>query len=309
MRKTIIPACICVLVFVVALWADSASGWSLIIQQGGATKGGAVIFNCSTGLTCSLSGGKVTATAAGGASTSFGPDASLPAVPATGNVYQDTDSPLSYISNGSAWTPFLFSGQTYLPEATGWSFINQGSAPAAAVDTTRGGINLTLAAVATNSIRFYSRTAISPPWTVDTGAFQSSITGAANPEVGIVMYESATGKFMWFAYQGGANSSSQGGIVVLSGTALSSGAASSEVALLAPNNAFTWLQFSYDSVGHTVTFRYSADGRNWIKVFSGAVTTYFTTAPDTYGIGVNSRNALYNIGNWLLYWNERSSAT
>jgi hypothetical protein len=50
----------------VELHGDSPTGWSLIIQQGGSTKGAAVILNCSTNVTCSLSGGVVTVTASGG---------------------------------------------------------------------------------------------------------------------------------------------------------------------------------------------------------------------------------------------------
>jgi hypothetical protein len=198
------------------------------------------------------------------------------------------------------------SGQTYLPEATGWSFTNQGSAPAAAVSTTRGGINLTLAATSANSIRFYGRTAISPPWTVDAGAFIGENSATSNPEVGLLMLESGTGKFVEFVLQGAGSTAN---ISVIDGTALASGGSSS---LFNTNGGYAagwrWLQFSYDSAGHTVTFRISADGRNWIQLYSVAVTTPFTTAPDTYGLSVNSRNASFNVANWLLYWNERSAA-
>ena len=50
----------------VPLRGDGATGFSLIIQQGGSTKGAAVTMNCSTNVTCSLSGGVVTVTASGG---------------------------------------------------------------------------------------------------------------------------------------------------------------------------------------------------------------------------------------------------
>lgn len=52
----------------VRLMADGAVGFSLIIQQGGTPKGAAVTMNCSTNVTCTLSGGVVTVTAASGSS-------------------------------------------------------------------------------------------------------------------------------------------------------------------------------------------------------------------------------------------------
>lgn len=45
--------------------ADGVAGFSLIVQQSGTTKGAAVTMNCSTNVTCSLSGGVVTLTASG----------------------------------------------------------------------------------------------------------------------------------------------------------------------------------------------------------------------------------------------------
>jgi hypothetical protein len=51
------------------LRGDGATGFSLIVQQSGTTKGAAVKMNCSTNVTCSLSGGVVTVTATGGGGT------------------------------------------------------------------------------------------------------------------------------------------------------------------------------------------------------------------------------------------------
>ena len=84
----------------VTLHGDSGIGWSLIVQQSGSTKGAATTFNCSTGLTCSLSAGVVTATAAAGG-VSYGTYASLPVSSSTGQMYMQTDGPYSFVANGS----------------------------------------------------------------------------------------------------------------------------------------------------------------------------------------------------------------
>ena len=49
--------------------ADGLSGFSLIIQNAGSPIGGAVTLNCSTGTSCSISGGVVTLTGTGGGIT------------------------------------------------------------------------------------------------------------------------------------------------------------------------------------------------------------------------------------------------
>lgn len=240
----------------------------------------------------------------------IGTYANLPATGMqAGDKYKCTDSYYEFIYNGSSWIPFLpglTPGQAYLPQSSGWSFTNQGSSPAAAVYTTQGGITLSCAASSSNSDRAYMRTSISSPWTVDAGMFLNSGFGSVQyPEAGIVMYESGTGKFLTLGYQG-----TTGDLYVGAGTALSSGASSNILAITSMafgGATWRWLQFSYAS--SAVTFRFSADGVNWIALYSVSVTTYFTSAPNTYGIYVNPRNGTYGIANWLLSWNERAASS
>lgn len=228
----------------------------------------------------------------------------------SGDQYHCSDAWYNFVFDGTNWIPFVRGqapGQVYQPPTSGWSWQNQGSSPAAAVDTTRGGIQLTCAAAGANSIRCYTRSAITPPWTVDVLFCPTFIFNAANPEVGLVMLESGTGKFVEYCVQGGTDN-----VAILSGTALSSGATTSisNNTNLSPGSSwFRWFQFSYDNSAHTVTFRFSGDGVNWIKLDTTTVTTPFTTAPDTYGICVNPRNSTFNIATWLVSWNERNATS
>src|SRR6202789_1394653 len=57
--------------------ADSPGPQPLIIQQSGTTKGAAVIFNCGTNVTCTISGAVVTASVSAGCSPGASPSANV----------------------------------------------------------------------------------------------------------------------------------------------------------------------------------------------------------------------------------------
>jgi hypothetical protein len=78
----------------IQLKGDGATGFSLIVQQSGTTKGAAVTMNCSTNVTCSLSGGIVTVTASGGGGSSSGNGTS-----------GWSGLPLTFVSNTTQYAP------------------------------------------------------------------------------------------------------------------------------------------------------------------------------------------------------------
>lgn len=283
---------------------DVTAGLYLPTTTGATPAAGCAQFN---GTSTEITSTGVGCPAGSGGGATVGTFASLPGE-SDGATYVTSDSVYTFYGSGGVWIPFIPSqvpGRAFLPQSTGWSFVNQNGT---SVSTTRGGIDLTAPANAANSISFYGRTAISPPWTVDAMTFISMQGQASNPEVGILMYESGTGKFLEYTLQGGT-----GNLAILQGATLSTGASATVAQFLNLGTAgggagYHWFQFSYDNSAHTVTFRFSGNGRDWIVLASATVTTYFTTAPDTYGIHINARNGTYNAANWLVSWNERNAA-
>lgn len=70
--------------------ADGSAGFSLIIQQSGTTTGAAVTLNCSTGMTCGLSGGVVSLSSAVPANPQINVDSSLAAPQGAGLLIPGT---------------------------------------------------------------------------------------------------------------------------------------------------------------------------------------------------------------------------
>lgn len=109
----------------------NASFWSLVAQAGGVTTlnglSGALSIAVSGGLTVSAAGSTITV----GSSTAQGAFASLPvSVPAAGSVYYCTDSPYTFVSNGSSWQAYYRGVPVTLPPQSGWSFLNSTGSPA-----------------------------------------------------------------------------------------------------------------------------------------------------------------------------------
>jgi hypothetical protein len=105
----------------------------------------------------------------------YGTRASLPGtIPASGTEYKCTDSPYSYISNGTAWLAFFMGMPVTEPVTGNFSWYNQSTA---AVDTTYGGERLSIGS--SGSTGFVTR-GKSYPGTAFTQTFGFLLQGANN---------------------------------------------------------------------------------------------------------------------------------
>lgn len=279
--------------FGVRVRADSANGWSLIIQQGGTTQGAAVIFNCSTGLMCSLAGGKVTVTASG-ASSSFGTFGSLPAAGAgnNGDLYRQTDGPYTFIGASSVWNPFLGPfGAVTIPTAAspGFGWANQGGA---SVSYTQGGESLAAPASASDSLRVRYIAAPATPYSI-TAILNPSNSTTSFINQGLCFYNSSSGKLVTLTYNGGTTN-----ITVqywTSVTAISSAPTSTNFDFTGP------ICFRVRDDGTNFIFFASSDGQHFFQFYSVGRTAFLTPQSVGYFIDMN-QGASYAGNLWLLSW-------
>lgn len=223
----------------------------------------------------------------------FGTYANLPATTnqRLGNRYLCTDSPYECVFDGSAWDHFIPSiGQVTQPPTSGWSWVNQGGA---SVVTTHGGLQLLAPAGAGDNHRVYVRTPGNSTF-VASLLFTPEIFTENSVFCGLYFRESGTGKLSAI---GVTNSGGSYGVranrwasPTTSGVAISS--------LIFPVvrfHHFVIVQMELTSTD--VIYRVAYDNRTqYYQVATESKTTSFTTAPDQYGIGVNSNNATYLAG-------------
>jgi hypothetical protein len=279
--------------FGVRVRADSANGWSLIIQQGGTTQGAAVIFNCSTGLTCSLSGGKVTATASG-ASSSFGTFGSLPAAGAgnNGDLYRQTDGPYSFIGGSSIWNPFLpVFGAVTIPTAAspGFTWANQGGA---SVSYTQGGEALAAPANSGDSLRVRYIAAPSTPYSI-VAIFNPSNSLGNYINQGLCFYNSSSGKLVTLSYSGIDSITVQYWTSV---TAISSAPSITSFSFTGP------IVLKVKDDGTNFLFSASSDGQHFLQWFSAARGAFLTPQSVGYFLDLNQGINYTGQNLWLLSW-------
>ncbi len=293
MRKILISTCVALAVLGIGLWADSPSGWSLIIQNAGTTLGATGIFNCSTGVTCTLSGGKVNVTSSG-ASSSFGTFGSLPAAGAgnNGNLYRQTDGPYTFIGGSSVWNPFLpVFGAVTIPTAAspGFSWANQGGA---SVSYTQGGESLAAPASASDSLRVRYIAAPATPYSI-TAILNPSNSTTSFINQGLCFYNSTSGKLVTLTYNGGTTN-----ITVqywTSVTAISSAPTSTNFDFTGP------VCFRIRDDGTNFIFFASSDGQHFFQFYSAARGLFLT--PQSVGYFLDMNQGVSYAGNlWLLSW-------
>lgn len=220
----------------------------------------------------------------------YGAYASLPATTnqRAGNRYLCTDSPYEFVFNGSVWVPFIPGiGQVTQPPSSGWSWVNQGGA---SVVTTTGGIQLLAPAGAGDNHRVYVRTPANSTF-VASLLFTPEIFTENSVFVGLYFRESGTGKLSGI---GVTNSGGSLGVRAnrWASPTTSGVAISSLIFPIARYRRFALVQMELTSTD--VIYRVAYDDRaTYYQVATEAKTVSFTTAPNEYGIGVNSNNATY----------------
>lgn len=164
---------------------------------------GALTIAAGTGVTVTPSGGNTLtiANAAGATAniTTTGHYAAIPTPGTTGGAAGDLfypDDTIGYFrSTGSAWERFVDEMKMTDPLLQTWVWQNQGTAT---VDTTKGGIIMTIAAAAADSVKIYEFTPPATPYTVTAAILPDLDISATAAAIGIGLKETGTGKLYAF---------------------------------------------------------------------------------------------------------------
>jgi hypothetical protein len=269
------------------------------LQNNGTANSSQAVLNLKAGANVTLTdqgGGAISISATGGggggSSISYGTYAGLPAAPSTADqMYFCTDVPYYFVSNGGsppAWLCFLPErGQVTLPPSS-WTYVNQNSAVTV---TSKGYTSLQVIQVNGTGSTLIVTSAPSTPYKLTAGIdFTFAITNYFNH--GFCLRESATGKILgvflnsngatspavaiyWAKWTNPSTISTNGSVVSVNGTAGRN------------------LVFRVANDGTNVSVGFSVDGgQTFYTLLSEAKATFFTTAPDQYGVMMNKNNSV-----------------
>lgn len=231
----------------------------------------------------------------GGNGISTGGYGSEPVTPATGDMFLPSNSFFLEDYTGSAWELWGPLFKLTRPPASGWSWVNQGSA---SVDTSKGGIYLSTPSDGTgnNNIRLYARTAPTPPYTV-TVCILPGITAQSSNGFGIAFRESSSGKLHTLLLQASGSTVSMISAKYTNPTTFSG---ANYVSIIFPLGSWIWLRLEDDNTNRKTYV--SVDGQNWIQISSVTRLDYLTTGADQVAFFVNSANATWGAAATLISW-------
>ena len=176
------------------------------------------------------------------------------------------------------------------PPTTGWSWVNQGPATLIEADDR---IAISVPAGTTSDLRCRIRAVPSTPYVL-TAYFEAEIAVTAYPNSGLVLYDSASGKFITFQVSSGGPMY----YLVQYYNAATNGFAATAY-ILAMVDRRVWFRVTDD--GTTRSFLYSISGDTWMPLFSHAHTDWIT--PTDIGIlADSSSNNTWPCGITLRSW-------
>ncbi len=235
----------------------------------------------------------------GGNSTYTNTVANRPAASNDGDLFLPSNGVVIERDTGAAWAPWGPIFPLSPVPTTGWSWVNQGGAT---VDTTYGGIYLTVPATASQNTRLYVRSAPSTPYTITALVqLRMAFTGANDYiEAGLSFRQSSNGRLATFGLQ-----------QVGTGTYWSF--------ILAKLNSETSWNSNYTAdwlsrfSSHPIWFRiadngtnrvcsWSMDGQHWIQVHSVGRTDFLTA--DQVGIFASANHATLSMSIMVYSWKE-----
>jgi hypothetical protein len=213
--------------------------------------------------------------------TTVGARASLPGtVPASGSVYKCTDSPYEYVSNGTAWLPFIYGYNVVEPILANFTQVNTS---ATTIDDTHGGLLLSVdSGDNNNNVQLFEQAIPSSgAYYIDAAMLISSWT--TNSRAGVVTSGGMTASDV-FAINGFGYESSTSWVQEVSvfntPTDWNNNALETEVTTGAP---LIWTRV-YDDGTTNLTFYMSTNGYTWRQLYQMARTTYFTPGGAGFGI-------------------------
>ena len=221
---------------------------------------------------------QVTGGGGGGSTITVGAIASLPvSVPASGNQYICTDSPYTFVSNGSAWLPFVFGYQVVQPILANFTQVNVDHST---IDSTHGGIiqsvtnqggasdvqilsqNIPASGAYYVDAAFILLSGPASPPTMNFGLGSGLSEGTATSNALVFNHWGAESNQQWFWERQALTST----------TAFNGNAGGT---YLTPVGPLIWTRV-YDDRTTNRTFFMSTNGYDWIQLYQEARTTLFT---------------------------------
>lgn len=272
-------------------WASgiAVSGYNRIQDEGSDLAQRLTLNFTGTGVTCSDGGGKTTCNipgSSGGITNSIGTVAALPGAGSTsGDQYNATDGFYKYIWNGAAWTTWI--GSWSVQEPTSATFAaGGGTGGTPTIDTTHGGIIFSQSNAGGDNVPWRVKSlAFSPSFTV-TGCFYAPSIVSPNNFITVGLRESATGK----GYTIGSRTSLQPvGIRVNSNTSWSGNCSTNNTS--GPTAGLMCVKITDDGTNLKAYWANDPFGFNHFTACDQTVAANFTTAPDQFGIAIQSEDA------------------
>lgn len=254
-------------------------------------------FTFPEGAVVDAGGGLVQVTLPGsGPLVSASAYASPPADPQEGQLWVPSDGYHDFLRyDGALWRPHLRGVAGKLPVDTGFSWVNQDSST---LDTSGPAHVLRTVAGDNAGVHLRVKTAPTPPYTI-TAAMLSVPTGNGYPGFGLAHRESSSGKMYFIQFFTSASSDQQTLRVDYwtDPDTFSSGPGGPVQFPVVPTPV--WLRIADDNTNRK--YSWSADGRNFVQLYSVARTTNMTANQ----VGWLSRpHASYDNVTTLLSWVE-----
>lgn len=232
-------------------------------------------------------------TPAGGSgnSTSTGAVGSEPGSPTTGDIYLPNNGFGLERYSGSAWVPWGPLFPFAAPVNGDFAWVNQGSA---SVTTTNGGIFLRAPVSSGVNLRLRKKSAPATPYTI-TAAFLPSVVASNYQSCGLFFRESGSGKLETWETNASTGSFQRVANRFTDATTYSA------TAISIPDlraGGLCFLRIGDDGANRKAWV--SADGQNWILLFTVARTTFLTA--NEVGFFVNDQTNTYEVGMTLLSW-------
>ena len=285
----------------------SAGGW-LLVNNGAALTPPVTFTDIATptapspgntawytkgGKLCSLSPAAVeacTGGGGGGGTITSGSITTLPASPASGQLYLPTDSVYeALIYTGSAWEYHFRGTAATPPNNSTFALFNNGDGKASVAAQTNGAITLTCTTNGSaDSIHAYEYAAPGTPWSAVFRLRGIAFTNYNNS--GISLRESITGKIETFglSFTGTGNASLQIGEWTNATTFYTSVYTINAGGFLSGDLDLT-LRVSDTGISGNLTWEFSADnGISFTTLATQSRTTFFTAGPDKIGIYINA---------------------
>ena len=242
-------------------------------------------------------------------SVSKGLYASKPGSASNGDIYLPTDSFYDFLVwGGGAWKHILNGLECTPPINSEFAWVNQGSAT---TTTTNGGVFLSTPAAAGTSLHLRVKLAPATPYTLTTMVIPAQVW-ANTHHGGICFRESSSGRLITLGIESDSiQTRAQLSVFTWASPTDSSGARQAFILTqILLSRSGLWLRIADD--GTTYTFSFSADGQNFVTIYTlthaAAITAgYWTSAPDQIGFGGNPNNATYDWGMTLLHWDKPNS--